>query len=71
MPTRRAAATSDTATAEEDAKDFDCACASSRTCFQRVLGKSTDRKIDRQMDRQTDEMTDRGFNGCPQSGLSE
>ena len=33
--------TFDTATAEEDAKDFDCACASSRTCFQRVLGKST------------------------------
>ena len=26
---------------KEDVKDFDCACASSRTCFQRVFGKST------------------------------
>ena len=38
---RKAAATSDSASPEEDAKDFDCACASSRTCFQRVFGKST------------------------------
>ena len=35
------ATTINTATAEEDVKDFDCACASSRTCFQRVFGKST------------------------------
>ena len=37
---RKAATTIDTATAEEDAKDFNCACASSRTCLQRVFSKS-------------------------------
>ena len=26
---------------EEDVKDFDCACASSHTCLQRLLSKST------------------------------
>ena len=30
LPRRKAATTIDTATAEEDVKDFDCACASSR-----------------------------------------
>ena len=40
-PRRKAATTIDTATAEEDVKDCDCACASSRTCLQRVFGKST------------------------------
>ena len=33
-PRRKAATTIDTATAEEDVKDCDCACASSRTCLQ-------------------------------------
>ena len=32
--------TIDTTTAEEDVKDCDCACASSRTRLQRVVGKS-------------------------------
>ena len=35
-PRRKAATTIDTATAEEDVKDCDCACASSRTCLQRA-----------------------------------
>ena len=31
LPRRKAATTIDTAIVEEDVKDFDCACASSRT----------------------------------------
>ena len=33
-PRRKAGTTIDTATAEEDVKDCDCACASSRTCLR-------------------------------------
>ena len=40
MKRRKAVTTIDIATAEEDVKDFDCACASSRTRLQRVLSKS-------------------------------
>ena len=40
-PRRKAATTIGTATAEEDVKDCDRACASSRTCLPRVFSKST------------------------------